>query len=86
MSGLNGLFRFALGAAARMLTRRVMSGARGRINAGTQYCGVYGHPVKHSASPAMHNAALEALGLEWRCVPAWLLSTATELPEAGNGA
>jgi shikimate dehydrogenase len=27
---------------------------------------VYGYPVKHSASPAMQNAALAALGLNWR--------------------
>lgn len=36
------------------------------IGGGTRFCAVYGHPVKHSASPAMHNPALEALGLDWR--------------------
>lgn len=36
------------------------------INASTRYCAVYGHPVKHSASPAMHNAALAKMGLDWR--------------------
>jgi shikimate dehydrogenase len=30
--------------------------------------GVLGHPVEHSRSPAMHNAAFEALGLDWRYV------------------
>jgi shikimate dehydrogenase len=30
--------------------------------------GVLGDPVGHSRSPAMHNAAFEALGLEWRYV------------------
>jgi len=36
------------------------------INASTRYCAVYGHPVKHSASPAMQNAGIAALGLNWR--------------------
>jgi shikimate dehydrogenase len=36
------------------------------ITATTRICAVYGHPVKHSASPAMHNAALEFLDLDWR--------------------
>ncbi len=36
------------------------------IAASTRICAVYGHPVRHSASPAMHNAALAALGLDWR--------------------
>jgi shikimate dehydrogenase len=36
------------------------------INASTRYCAVYGYPVKHSASPAMQNAGLVALGLDWR--------------------
>jgi shikimate dehydrogenase len=27
---------------------------------------VFGHPVKHSASPAMQNAGIAALGLNWR--------------------
>jgi shikimate dehydrogenase len=36
------------------------------ISAATRYCAVYGHPVKHSASPAMQNAGIAALGLDWR--------------------
>ena len=36
------------------------------INASTRFCAVYGYPVKHSASPAMQNAGLAALGLNWR--------------------
>ncbi len=36
------------------------------INASTRYCAVYGHPVRHSASPAMQNAGIAALGLKWR--------------------
>jgi len=36
------------------------------IDASTRYCAVYGHPIKHSASPAMQNAGIAALGLNWR--------------------
>ncbi|MFA6542857.1 MAG: shikimate dehydrogenase [Limisphaerales bacterium] len=36
------------------------------LRASTRFCAVYGHPVKHSASPAMHNPAIAALGLDWR--------------------
>ncbi len=36
------------------------------INASTRLCAVYGFPIRHSASPAMHNAAFAALGLNWR--------------------
>jgi shikimate dehydrogenase len=34
----------------------------------TTRCGVLGWPVRHSRSPAMHNAAYAALGLDWRYV------------------
>jgi len=36
------------------------------IDATTRYCAVYGHPIQHSASPAMQNAGIAALGLNWR--------------------
>jgi len=35
------------------------------INASTRICAVYGWPVKHSASPAMQNAGIATLGLNW---------------------
>ena len=38
------------------------------INAATRLCAVFGSPIKHSASPAMHNAAFAQLGLNWRYV------------------
>jgi shikimate dehydrogenase len=36
------------------------------IDANTRYCAVYGHPIRHSASPAMQNAGITTLGLNWR--------------------
>src|SRR6185369_8793519 len=48
------------------ITRRVPDLFSQPITARTRYCAVYGHPVKHSASPAMQNAGLAALGLDWR--------------------
>lgn len=39
--------------------------ARRMITASTRVVGVIGDPVEHSRSPAMHNAAFEALGLDW---------------------
>ena len=37
-----------------------------RITPFTRCCAVFGHPVRHSGSPGMHNAALRRLGLDWR--------------------
>lgn len=36
------------------------------ITAATRLAGVIGSPVRHSLSPALHNAAFEAAGLDWR--------------------
>lgn len=36
------------------------------IDATTRCCAVYGHPIRHSASPAMQNAGFAVLGLNWR--------------------
>jgi shikimate dehydrogenase len=38
------------------------------IDARTRLCAVFGLPVKHSASPAMQNAGMAALGLNWRYI------------------
>mgnify|MGYP001815059971 CR=1 FL=1 len=38
------------------------------ISAKTQLVGLIGWPISHSISPAMHNAALAELGLDWRYV------------------
>lgn len=35
------------------------------VSARTKVAGVIGDPVHHSLSPAIHNAAFEALGLDW---------------------
>lgn len=40
-----------------------------RINGRTTLLGVIGWPVAHSLSPAMHNAAFAALGLNWAYLP-----------------
>lgn len=36
------------------------------ISATTRFCAVYGQPIRHSASPALQNAGLAALQLDWR--------------------
>lgn len=36
------------------------------IRATTRLVAVYGHPIRHSASPPMQNAGMAALGLDWR--------------------
>lgn len=41
----------------------------GTINGHTRLVGVIGWPVEHTVSPAMHNAAFDAAGLNWRYVP-----------------
>ena len=39
------------------------------IDGKTDLVGVMGWPISHSFSPAMHNAALKALGLNWVYIP-----------------
>jgi shikimate dehydrogenase len=39
-----------------------------RIEGTTRLVGILGWPVEHSLSPRMHNAAFEALGLDWAYV------------------
>jgi shikimate dehydrogenase len=51
-------------------------------------CGVLGHPVAHSRSPAIQNAAFEAAGLDWRYVklpvePELFEETVRALPGSG---
>lgn len=40
-----------------------------RIDGNTKLAGVIGWPLGHTLSPAMHNAAYEALGLDWVYLP-----------------
>lgn len=58
--------------------------AASALNAATRLCAVLGRPIRHSASPAMHNAAFAALGLNWRYA-AFDVEPAA-LPEAIRGA
>jgi shikimate dehydrogenase len=50
----------------RAYNQRVPETFKEPLNATTRYCAVLGQPIKHSASPAMQNAGLAALGLNWR--------------------
>ncbi len=63
-----------------------MSGAR----SATRLAAVIGSPVRHSLSPAMHNAAFEASGLDWRfvafeLVPGGALAAIGAMPVLGIG-
>jgi shikimate dehydrogenase len=51
---------------AHAYNRRVSEIFATPISATTGYCAVLGHPIQHSASPAMQNAGIAALGLNWR--------------------
>jgi shikimate dehydrogenase len=48
------------------MIRGVSNDANAPVDASTRYCAIFGHPVRHSASPAMQNAGMAALGLNWR--------------------
>jgi len=52
--------------AALAYNHRVSEAAHDLINASTRFCAVFGHPIRHSASPAMQNAGIAALNLNWR--------------------
>ncbi len=54
------------------------------IDAETKTCALLGHPVGHSLSPAIHNAAFEALGLNFLYVAHDV--SPGELPRAVDGA
>lgn len=56
---------------------------RPRIGGSTRVVGVIGWPVSHSLSPAIHNAAFSALGMDWAYVP--LPVPPDALPEALAG-
>lgn len=52
-----------------------------QINGATELYGIMGNPVAHSLSPAMHNAAFQALGLN----KAYLPFPVTDVAKALNG-
>ena len=51
------------------------------LDASTVLCGVIGNPIAHSMSPAMHNAAFSALGLNY----VYLAFKVEDVAEALNG-
>jgi shikimate dehydrogenase len=59
-----------------------------KITGKTKITGIFGYPVEHTLSPAMHNAAFEALGMDCCYVPFAvhpdLLSAAVEAVRALN--
>ena len=54
------------------------------IDASTRYCAVLGCPIRHSASPALQNAGIAALRLNWRYLA--LAVEPERLPEVLRGA
>lgn len=52
-----------------------------QIDTHTQLCGLIGNPVEHSLSPAIHNAAFQALGLNY----VYLAFKVEDLPSAVRG-
>ena len=55
----------------------------GRVRGSTRKVGVIGWPIEHTLSPVIHNAAFDALGMDWVYVP---LPVATaRLPAALDG-
>ncbi|MBT5063147.1 MAG: shikimate dehydrogenase [Verrucomicrobia bacterium] len=62
----------------------VSSNQNNKLNASTIYAAVYGHPIRHSASPAMQNAGIAELGLNWRYLAFDVLPE--QLTEALSGA
>jgi shikimate dehydrogenase len=40
-----------------------------KVSGNTQIYGIFGHPVEHSLSPIMHNAAFEAIGMQAVYIP-----------------
>ncbi len=68
----------------RMGSIRASEGNVDDMTARTRLLGVMGWPVEHSLSPPMQNAAIEALGLDWRYVA--LPVRPEDLAEALRGA
>jgi shikimate dehydrogenase len=46
-----------------------MNIVQSQVSGNTKILGIIGHPVRHSLSPIMHNAALQACGLDYIYVP-----------------
>ena len=58
-------------------------GERHRVGGATRIAGVIGWPIEHSLSPVIHNAAYEALGIDWIYVAMPVAPDATATAIAG---
>ena len=57
-----------------------------QVSGATRMVGIIGWPVEHSLSPAIHNAAFRALGLDWVYVPMPVRAEHVSAAIAGLGA
>ena len=66
VTGKDGVTRFATTLAGHEQNIRELRGERRvKVTGATRLAAVIGDPIRHSRSPAIHNAAFAAAGLDW---------------------